>query len=150
MKVLEKLMKVFQEERSKLLLFSRSTQVGIVRTLFMPLQWNNSFGISESQSRLMDGYHIVQQINLASTLLLSNSSFGYLHSSAEIWVKKIKKRAFFINDGPYKGPCACSFLSFSPFLQFKVTGKPRRCQSSMHLPPSVPVCQFPVLRFLLD
>lgn len=98
----------------------------------------------------MDGYHIVQQINLASTLLLSNSSFGYLHSSAEIWVKKIKKRAFFINDGPYKGPCACSFLSFSPFLQFKVTGKPRRCQSSMHLPPSVPVCQFPVLRFLLD
>ena len=42
----------------------------------------------------MDGYHIVQQINLASTLLLSNSSFGYLHSSAEIWVKKIKNGLF--------------------------------------------------------
>ena len=42
----------------------------------------------------MDGYHIGQQINLASTLLLSNSSFGYLHSSAEIWVKKIKNGLF--------------------------------------------------------
>lgn len=42
----------------------------------------------------MGGYHILQQINLASTLLLSNSSFGYLHSSAEIWVKKIKNGLF--------------------------------------------------------
>lgn len=33
--------------------------------------------------------------------------------------KENKKRAFLINDGPYKGPCACSFLSFSPFLHSK-------------------------------